>query len=211
MLNLAPPCLAPNNRSQHLVSTFSRLLALADNGFSTGEIVRTLSGAMVAVSSGWGLKVEETRPAFRRFGLYCNCSAMARCIGCEQVCPAEQGLMAMSCALSGRPVLVSQLERTPENRMVMSVQTYIPDQPQASDVWTAMLCPDHHVLLLVSADQTRVALIKANGRLDIIHRGMPDWKLAQGQGALALLWKLYLNGLIVADGIGCAVDGDAAC
>lgn len=209
-LTISPPPSQNSERTKQLLITLSRIIALNQTGFVPSLLLAHPSYAK-AVTNGWSLSIEENGQELPHFGQYANCHAAARCAGCEHICPAEEGLAALSRATGGLPVLRASIVQEPGCPVSIDVHTFVPDHPLASGAWTAMLCSQRHQFVLVSPDQNRSAVVHPGGHLAILHRAIPDRKLAEGRAALSLLWKLHFSGVTETANLGQSVSGEVAC
>lgn len=143
---------------------FAAIVRLNNLGFEPHKPSLTADGRAVTVA-GWAIAMDRSGPPARHFGLYANCSPIARCIGCEQICPTEDPAVDLSVASEGRSAL--WIEARSANGKVgdVTVRTFVPGRPDLSGVWYPTLCTRTQQLELVAVDGTRKARLCANGHL----------------------------------------------
>lgn len=114
---------------------------------------------------GWAVILGQNSAIPRHFGRYGNCSPLARCVGCENICPAEDRIVDLSVREGGLSVLWIEPHDVSKPQLSIHITTFVPGRPGQSDIWTPTLCPITHRLQLVATDRARMASLNADGRL----------------------------------------------
>lgn len=123
------------------------------------------SAGRVVVAGGWAIAMDDVSPQTFQFGRHGNCSPHARCVGCRQICSAEDPAVDLSVRSNSRSALWIEARNPATMPGHVMVRSLVPGRPGLSGVWIPSLCPITDELELIAIDSSRVARLQADGHL----------------------------------------------
>ena len=116
-------------------------------------------------TGGWAIAMDDVSPQTFQFGRHGNCSPHARCVGCRQICSAEDPAVDLSVRSNSRSALWIEARNPATMPGHVMVRSLVPGRPGLSGVWIPSLCPITDELELIAIDSSRVARLQVDGHL----------------------------------------------
>lgn len=180
------PAPAPALHPLGVASSFAWLLAMTNKSFAYA--VPSTAGPLSAIGlAQWVIAGDAANRIPLRFGTYLQCDPMARCLGCEDVCPSEAGIAQLSAAAGQRSVMFLR-QPQPGPLQPIWLQTFVPRLPGQSGVWMVAVHPSSCRLILICRERGLAADILPDGHLAIQPLSFDPLDFASGIAAAA--WML---------------------
>ena len=155
-----------NEASQHArkLLGFAAIMRMnfLESEFDTPSLA---TGGRAVVAGGWAVAMDDVSPPTLQFGRHGNCSPHARCVGCRQICSAEDPAVDLSVRSNSRSALWIEARNPATMPGHVMVRSLVPGRPGLSGVWIPSLCPITDELELIAIDSSRVARLQVDGHL----------------------------------------------
>lgn len=143
---------------------FAAIIRLNSQGFHLHPPTIAASGRVVTIGD-WAIAMDQSTPAATYFGQHGNCNPVARCVGCEQICPAEDAAVDLSVKSSGKSALWIETQSPKAKIGDVTVRSFVPGRPGLSGLWIPTVCTKTQELELIAVDGSRLARLRADGHL----------------------------------------------
>jgi hypothetical protein len=185
------PTPAATPATQQLHAALAKLVQETSPAFAQLQMVATPDGRATQLGH-WAIGFAQTCLPTPHFGLFANCHARARCVGCVPVCQTEVAVQKLSARCGGRPVLFGSTGAHAPDMSPLRLRSFVPGRPDQSDLWVPVIHLLTGELWLVAADGARAARPDPRGELRDIDMDPALLPVGPGAAAFARAWQATL-------------------